>query len=28
VEAWLTDIDVLYTTLGCTDEQKVQYLAL
>jgi hypothetical protein len=22
-EAWLTDIDVLYTTLGCTDEQKV-----
>jgi len=28
VEAWLIDIDVLYTTLGCTDEQKVQYLAL
>ncbi|XP_062170374.1 uncharacterized protein LOC133876106 [Alnus glutinosa] len=27
-EAWLIDIDVLYTTLGCTDEQKVQYLAL
>jgi hypothetical protein len=27
-EAWLTDIDVLYTTLGCTDEQKVQYLVL
>jgi hypothetical protein len=23
IEAWLTDIDVLYTTLGCTDEQKV-----
>jgi hypothetical protein len=28
VEAWLTDIDVLYTTLGCTDEQKVQYIVL
>jgi len=27
-EAWLTDIDVLYTTLGCTDEQKVQYIVL
>jgi hypothetical protein len=27
-EAWLTDIDVLYTTFGCTNEQKVQYLAL
>jgi hypothetical protein len=27
-DAWLTDIDALYTTLGCTDEQKVQYLAL
>jgi hypothetical protein len=27
-EAWLTNIDVLYTTLSCTDEQKVQYLAL
>jgi hypothetical protein len=21
-EVWLTNIDVLYTTLGCTDEQK------
>jgi len=27
-EAWLTDIDVLYTTLGCIDKQNVQYLAL
>ncbi|XP_062151921.1 uncharacterized protein LOC133860306 [Alnus glutinosa] len=27
-EAWLTDIDVLYTTLGCRDEQKVQYIVL
>jgi hypothetical protein len=27
-EAWLTDIDALYTTLGCTDEQKVQYIIL
>jgi hypothetical protein len=27
-EAWLTDIDVLYNTLGCTDEQKVRYLTL
>jgi hypothetical protein len=27
-EAWLTDIDTLYTTLGCTDEQKVQYIVL
>ncbi|XP_062170953.1 uncharacterized protein LOC133876716 [Alnus glutinosa] len=27
-EAWVTNIDVLYTTLGCTNEQKVQYLAL
>jgi len=27
-EASLTDIDVLYNTLGCTNEQKVWYLAL
>lgn len=27
-EAWLTDIDVLYDTLGCTDEQKVRYVRL
>jgi hypothetical protein len=27
-EAWLTYIDVLFDTLGCTDKQKVQYIAL
>lgn len=27
-EAWLTDIKVLYDTLGCTDEQKVSYVVL
>ncbi|XP_062150625.1 uncharacterized protein LOC133859294 [Alnus glutinosa] len=27
-EAWLTDIEVLYDTLGCTDEQKVSYVVL
>jgi hypothetical protein len=27
-EAWLTDIDVLFNTLGCTDEQKVLYIGL
>jgi hypothetical protein len=27
-EVWLTDIEVLFTTLGCTDEQKVHYIRL
>jgi hypothetical protein len=27
-EAWLTNIDVLFNTLGCTDEHKVWYIAL
>jgi hypothetical protein len=27
-EAWLTDIEVLYDSLGCTDEQKVRYVVL
>jgi hypothetical protein len=27
-KAWLTDIDVLFNTLGCTDEQKVRYIGL
>jgi hypothetical protein len=27
-EAWLTDIDVLFNTLECTDEQKVRYVQL
>jgi hypothetical protein len=27
-EAWLTDIDVLYNTFGCTKEHKVRYLTL
>jgi hypothetical protein len=27
-EAWLTDIEVLFDTLGCTDEQKVRYVRL
>jgi len=27
-EAWLTDIDVLFNTLGYTDEQKVRFIAL
>jgi len=27
-EEWLTDIEVLYDTLGCTDEQKVCYVVL
>lgn len=25
-KAWLMDIDVLFNTLGCTDEQKVRYI--
>jgi hypothetical protein len=27
-EAWLTNIDVLFDTLDCTDEQKVHYIGL
>jgi hypothetical protein len=27
-KAWLTDIDMLFDTLGCTDDQKVRYIAL
>ncbi|XP_062161924.1 uncharacterized protein LOC133868950 [Alnus glutinosa] len=27
-EAWLTDIEVLFDTLSCTDEQKVRYVRL
>jgi hypothetical protein len=28
VEAWLTDIEVIFDTLGCTDEHKVRYIVL
>lgn len=27
-EAWLTDIEVLFNTLGCTNKQKVHYIGL
>jgi hypothetical protein len=27
-EAWITDISLLHETLGCTDEQKVNYTGL
>jgi hypothetical protein len=28
VEAWLTDIKVLFDTFSCTNEQKVHYIVL
>jgi hypothetical protein len=28
VEAWLTDIEVLFDILGCTNEQRVRYIGL